>query len=65
MQHEGDHAEALALALEAADAAVGWGDAGEALRWLEVAEKLNTALPLAYAAKRRALREAHAGRAQG
>ena len=45
--------EALELALEAADAAAGWEDPQDALRWLDVAEGLNVALPLEYADKRR------------
>jgi sulfide:quinone oxidoreductase len=48
-----DHEAALELALEAADAAAGWEDPKEALRWLDVAEGLNVALPMEYADKRR------------
>jgi sulfide:quinone oxidoreductase len=48
-----DHEAALELALEAADAAAGWQDPQDALRWLDVAEGLNVALPLEYADKRR------------
>src|SRR4051794_19739879 len=48
-----DHREALELALEAADAAAGWKDPQDALRWLDVAEGLNVALPMEYADKRR------------
>jgi sulfide:quinone oxidoreductase len=48
-----DHPEALELALEAADAAAGWKDPRDALRWLDVAEGLNVALPMEYADKRR------------
>ena len=57
--HEGgaaapaDHEAALELALEAADAAAGWSDPKDALRWLDVAEGLNVALPMEYADKRR------------
>jgi sulfide:quinone oxidoreductase len=48
-----DHETALELALEAADAAAGWKDPKDALRWLDVAEGLNVALPMEYADKRR------------
>lgn len=48
-----DHQGALELALEAADAAAGWHEPKEALRWLDVAEGLNVALPMEYADKRR------------
>ena len=48
-----DHQAALELALEAAEAAAGWNDPQDALRWLGVAEGLNVALPLGYADKRR------------
>ena len=48
-----DHEAALELALEAADAAAGWEDPKDALRWLDVAEGLNVALPMEYADKRR------------
>lgn len=48
-----DHQAALELALEAADAAAGWKDPKDALRWLDVAEGLNVALPMEYADKRR------------
>jgi sulfide:quinone oxidoreductase len=48
-----DHEAALELALEAADAAAGWKDPKDALRWLDVAEGLNVALPMEYADKRR------------
>ena len=48
-----DHGAALELALEAADAADGWNDPKDALRWLGVAEGLNVALPMEYADKRR------------
>lgn len=48
-----DHQAALELALDAADAAAGWHDPKDALRWLDVAEGLNVALPMEYADKRR------------
>ena len=48
-----DHEATLELALEAADAAAGWSDPKDALRWLDVAEGLNVALPMEYADKRR------------
>lgn len=48
-----DHEAALELALQAADAAAGWQDPKDALRWLDVAEGLNVALPMEYADKRR------------
>jgi hypothetical protein len=48
-----DHEVALELALEAADAAAGWKDPKDALRWLAVAEGLNVALPMEFADKRR------------
>jgi sulfide:quinone oxidoreductase len=48
-----DHEEALELALEAAEAAACWHDPEDALRWLDVAEGLNVALPVEYADKRR------------
>jgi sulfide:quinone oxidoreductase len=48
-----NHEAALELALQAADAAAGWKDPKDALRWLDVAEGLNVALPMEYADKRR------------
>lgn len=48
-----EHQAALELALQAADAAAGWQDHADALRWLRVAEGLNVALPMSYADKRR------------
>jgi sulfide:quinone oxidoreductase len=48
-----DHEATLELALQAADAAAGWSDPKDALRWLDVAEGLNVALPMEYADKRR------------
>ena len=47
-----EHSAALELALDAADAAAGWGDLGAALRWLDVAEGLNVTVPPEYALKR-------------
>ena len=47
-----DHHPALDLALAAADAAAGWGDYDDALRWLGVAERLNIALTPGWASKR-------------
>jgi sulfide:quinone oxidoreductase len=49
---EADRTAALELALTAADADAGWEDYESALKWLEVAEKLNVTLPPAYARKR-------------
>ena len=49
---EADRTAALELAFTAADADAGWRDYESALRWLEVAEKLNVSLPPAYAEKR-------------
>jgi sulfide:quinone oxidoreductase len=49
-----DHHPGLELALDAAEAAAGWGDYGSALRWLGVAEQLNVVLPAGWAAKRSA-----------
>jgi sulfide:quinone oxidoreductase len=49
---ETDRTAALELAFTAADAEAGWRDFESALKWLEVAEKLNVTLPPAYAAKR-------------
>jgi sulfide:quinone oxidoreductase len=48
-----DHEATIELALQAADAAAGWSDPKDALRWLDVAEGLNVALPMEYADKRR------------
>jgi sulfide:quinone oxidoreductase len=50
---EDEHREALELALAAADADARWRDYEAALRWLEVAQDLNIALPAEYAEKRR------------
>lgn len=47
-----EHEAALQLALDAADAAAGWGDMATALRWLDVAEGANVTLPAEYALKR-------------
>ena len=60
---EMDQREALDLALAAADADAGGGDYRAALRWLDVAQELNLALPDAYAEKRREW-EASAGRTE-
>ena len=49
---EADRTAALELAFTAADADAGWEDYESALKWLEVAEKLNVTLPPAYAEKR-------------
>lgn len=49
---EADRTAALELAFTAADADAGWQDYESALKWLEVAEKLNVTLPPAYAEKR-------------
>jgi sulfide:quinone oxidoreductase len=50
--HSNAEEEALALALEAADADAEWGDLRSALSWLSVAERLGVVLPEDYAAKR-------------
>jgi sulfide:quinone oxidoreductase len=49
---EADRTAALELAYTAADADAGWRDFESALKWLEVAEKLNVTLPPDYAEKR-------------
>jgi sulfide:quinone oxidoreductase len=49
---EADRAAALELAFTAADADADWRDYESALKWLEVAEKLNVTLPPEYAEKR-------------
>jgi sulfide:quinone oxidoreductase len=49
---EADRTAALELAFTAADADAGWEDYESALKWLEVAERLNVTLPPAYAEKR-------------
>ena len=49
---EADRTAALELALAAADMDGRFQDYESALEWLDVAEKLNVALPLAYAEKR-------------
>jgi sulfide:quinone oxidoreductase len=51
-----DHHPGLELALDAADAAAGWGDYDAAVRWLGVAEQLNVVLPAGWSAKRTAWR---------
>lgn len=48
-----DHADAVGLALSAADADARWGDYDAALRWLGVAEQLDLVLPPEYEQKRR------------
>jgi sulfide:quinone oxidoreductase len=55
------HEEALKLALAAADAEAGWGDYETALRWLNVAEQLNVALPAEYVERRSSWHAAGAG----
>lgn len=50
---EADHADAIGLALAAADADARWGDYDAALRWLDLAEELDFALPREYERKRR------------
>jgi sulfide:quinone oxidoreductase len=52
-EDDGDQDNALQLALTAADADAREGDHRGALRWLEVAESINIALPDEYAQKRR------------
>ncbi len=49
---EDDQREALELALAAADADARWSDYRAALRWLDVAQELNIALPAEYERKR-------------
>ncbi|HEY1277838.1 MAG TPA: FAD-dependent oxidoreductase [Thermoleophilaceae bacterium] len=51
---EADRTAAFELALTAADADAGWKDYDSALKWLDVAERLNVTLPREYAEKRRA-----------
>jgi sulfide:quinone oxidoreductase len=51
-EREDDHRDALELALTAADLDAHQRDYAAALRWLEVAEHLNLALPSDYAGKR-------------
>jgi sulfide:quinone oxidoreductase len=51
-EREDDHRDALELALTAADLDARQRDYAAALRWLEVAEHLNLALPSDYAGKR-------------
>jgi sulfide:quinone oxidoreductase len=46
------HREALDLALRFADLDAAQGDVAQALRWLDVAEKLNVTLPAEYATRR-------------
>jgi sulfide:quinone oxidoreductase len=49
---EADRLDALELALAGADADARWEDYESALKWLEVAERLNVTLPPDYARKR-------------
>ena len=56
-----EHAAALELALDAADAAARWGDSGAALRWLDVAEGLNVTVPAEYEQKRKDWRAVSSG----
>lgn len=49
---EAERTAALELSYAAADADADWEDYDSALKWLEVAEKLNVTLPPAYARKR-------------
>ncbi len=51
-QVEGEHREALRLALSYADVDAREGDIHNALRWLDVAERLNVTLPLEYVDRR-------------
>jgi sulfide:quinone oxidoreductase len=48
----GQHREALDLAFRFADLDASQGDVAQALRWLDVAEKLNVTLPAEYATRR-------------
>lgn len=57
-----DHRDAVELALTAANADARWRDYEGALRWLGVAERLNLALPVGYAEKRRRWRDARRSR---
>jgi sulfide:quinone oxidoreductase len=57
---EARYREALDLTLAAADADASWRDYSGALRWLEVAEEINLALPPEYAEKRHRWAEASA-----
>ena len=58
VQAQADHRDAVELALTCADADARWRDYKGALRWLDVAEQLEIVLPVEYAEKRRAWREA-------
>ncbi len=51
-QAEDEHREALRLALSYADVDAREGDIHNALRWLDVAERLNVTLPLEYVERR-------------
>lgn len=52
-ERESEHRDALALSLRFADSDARDGDLKQALRWLEVAEKLNVTLPPEYVERRR------------
>lgn len=58
------HADALEMALVAADASARVDDYEAALRWLSAAEQLNVVLPMEYARRRRAWRQALAEQRQ-
>ncbi len=58
---EREHEAALQLALDFAEIDAREGDYGEALRWLEVAERLNVTLPAEYVERRDRWRAALAG----
>lgn len=61
VDHDAEHREAVDLSLRYADVDAAEGELRGALRWLDIAEKLNVTLPLAYDERReewrRALRE--------
>jgi sulfide:quinone oxidoreductase len=62
---EAERSAALELALSASDLDAGWRDYESALKWLEVAEKLNVTVPPEYAEKRdRWTRLAQAGQSE-
>ena len=50
---EGDHAESVQLALRFADVDARQGEFADAVRWLDVAERLNVTLPFDYVERRR------------
>lgn len=60
-EDEREHEAALRLALDFAEIDAREGDYGEALRWLEVAERLNVTLPAEYVQRRDDWRAAVAG----